>query len=167
MEAIDTLLKNVPPDVCLSSLDADRLMETPRRDVVFSLLSHSPKYKSPGLDGLSFGLYQYLAVFLVKSFDLLVAVLGNAFSSVVPPSWDQTRIMMLYKKGDPQLLINWRPLSLINCDAELFTKLIANRINKVLPKLINPYQTGFHPHIEVNKRYTLIQKKGGGGVSAS
>ena len=136
MEAIDTLLENVPPDVCLSSLDAGRLMEMPRRDFVFSLLSHSPKYKSPGLDGLPFELYQYLAVFFFFFFVLLVAVLGSAFSGAAPPSWKQTRIMMLYKKGGPQLLINWRPLSLINCDAKLFTKLIANRMNKVLLKQI-------------------------------
>ncbi|KAK4512210.1 uncharacterized protein ATC70_011801 [Mucor velutinosus] len=55
-------------------------------------------------------------------------------------------MVLLFKKGDPQLLVNWRPLSLINSDAKLFTKLIANRMNKVLPKLINPYQTGFLPH---------------------
>ena len=62
-----------------------------------------------------------------------------------PSSWKKTRMVLLFKKGDPELLQNWRPLSLINCDAKLFTKLIANRFNTVLPSLINPYQTGFMP----------------------
>ena len=146
VEAIDTLLGNIPPEVCLSSLDADKLMEMPSRDVVFALLTHSPKSKSPGLDGLPFELYQYLAGSCSDFLDLLVDVLSDAFNGVLPPSWQQTRMVLLFKKGDPQLLVNWRPLSLINSDAKLFTKLIANRMNKVLPKLINPYQTGFLPH---------------------
>ncbi|KAK4521564.1 uncharacterized protein ATC70_007325 [Mucor velutinosus] len=145
-EAIDTLLGNVPTDVRLSSLDGDMLMELPTRDVLLSLLTHAPKSKSPGLDGLPFELYQYLAGVSTDFLDLLVDVLGAAFSGVFPPSWQQTRMVLLFKKGDPQLLVNWRPLSLINSDAKLFTKLIANRMNKVLPKLINPYQTGFLPH---------------------
>ena len=145
-EAIDTLLGNVPSDVRLSSLDGDMLMELPTRDVLVSLLSHAPKSKSPGLDGLPFELYQYLAGVSSGFLDLLVDVLSVAFSGVFPPSWQQTRMVLLFKKGDPQLLVNWRPLSLINSDAKLFTKLIANRMNKVLPKLINPYQTGFLPH---------------------
>jgi hypothetical protein len=55
-------------------------------------------------------------------------------------------MVLSFKKGDPLLLANWRPLCLINSDAKLFTKLLANRFNRVLPKLINPYQTGFLPH---------------------
>ncbi|CEP12815.1 hypothetical protein, partial, partial [Parasitella parasitica] len=108
--------------VRLSSSDGDKLTEIPSRDVVFDLLAHSPKYKSPGLDGLPFELYQYLA---------------SSCSSF---------LYLLVEKGDPQLLVKWRPLTLINSDDKLFTKLIANRLNTVHPKLINPYQTGFMPH---------------------
>ncbi|SAL96025.1 hypothetical protein, partial, partial [Absidia glauca] len=35
---------------------------------------------------------------------------------------------------------------MINSDAKLFTKLIANRIHTVLPNIINPCQTGFMHH---------------------
>lgn len=43
-------------------------------------------------------------------------------------------------------LAKWRPpLSLINADAKSFPKILANRFNRVLPCLINPYQTGFMP----------------------
>ncbi|CEP09910.1 hypothetical protein, partial, partial [Parasitella parasitica] len=102
--------------------------------------------KSPGLDGLPFELYQYLTSSCSSFLDLLVEVLSAVFSGVFPPSWQKTRMVLLFRKGDPLLLVNWQPLSLIKCNAKLFTKLIANRFNKVFPRLINPYQTGFMPH---------------------
>jgi hypothetical protein len=144
-EAVDSLLSGIPPEAVLSSDSADLLVALPDFDTVWSVLMHAPKSKSPGLDGIPFEVYQYLSA--CRPFmNLLVAVLGDAFAGVFPPSWLHTRMVLLYKKGDPQLLANWRPLSLINSDAKLFTKLLANRINGVLPGLINPYQTGFMPH---------------------
>jgi endonuclease/exonuclease/phosphatase family metal-dependent hydrolase len=144
-EAIDSLLAAIPPEVVLSSSDAEKLTALPNALLVLSVLAHAPKSRSPGLDGLPFEVYQYLATNSRPFLDLLVSVLGDAFSGVFPQSWQQTRMVLLYKKGDPQLLSNWRPLSLINSDAKLFTKLLANRFNEVLPGLINPYQTGFMP----------------------
>jgi hypothetical protein len=144
-EAIDSLLAAIPPEVVLSSSDAEMLTALPDANLVLSVLAHGPKSRSPGLDGLPFEVYYYLTKFR-PFLDLFVAILGDAFLGVFPQSWQQTRMVLLYKKGDTQLLSNWRPLSLINSDAKIFTKLLANRINKVLPSLINPYQTGFMPH---------------------
>ncbi|KAG0763724.1 hypothetical protein G6F62_011136 [Rhizopus arrhizus] len=39
-----------------------------------------------------------------------------------------------------------RSLSLINTDSKFFTKLLVNCFNKLLPQLINPYQTVFLPN---------------------
>jgi hypothetical protein len=144
-EAIDSLLAAIPPEVVLSSSDAEMLTALPDANLVLSVLAHAPKSRSPGLDGLPFEVYYYLTKFR-PFLDLFVAILGDAFLGVFPQSWQQTRMVLLYKKGDPQLLSNWRPLSLINSDAKIFTKLLANRFNKVLPGLINPHQTGFMPH---------------------
>ena len=48
------------------------------------------------------------------------------------------------KKNKPtNLLKNWRPITLLNCDYKIVTKSIASRIRKVLPKIINNDQTGF------------------------
>ena len=38
---------------------------------------------------------------------------------------------------------NWRAITLLNCDYKIVAKSIANRIKKVLPKIINNDQTGF------------------------
>ena len=53
-------------------------------------------------------------------------------------------ITLIPKKNKPtNLLKNWRPITLLNCDYKIATKSIASRIRKVLPKIINNDQTGF------------------------
>lgn len=49
------------------------------------------------------------------------------------------------KEGDLSSLKNHRPISLINCDAKVFTRLITQRIGPLVKKLLNPYQAGFIP----------------------
>jgi len=44
---------------------------------------------------------------------------------------------------DTALLDNLRPISLLNTDYKILTKAIAKRLEKVLPKEINPDQTGY------------------------
>ena len=56
----------------------------------------------------------------------------------------------LIPKGDESLseLKNWRPISLLNIDYKILSKVLARRMEKVLPKLVHSDQTGF-----VNGRY--------------
>ena len=51
----------------------------------------------------------------------------------------------LYRKKDAELNLikNWRPLRLLNCDYMIATKAIASRIKKCFLKLISGDQTGF------------------------
>ena len=53
-------------------------------------------------------------------------------------------ISLLLKKGkDPNQCSNWRPISLINTDVKLFSKILSRRLEVILPKLIHPDQSGF------------------------
>ena len=56
----------------------------------------------------------------------------------------QAVITLIEKKGkDRTLLENWRPISLVNTDAKIISKVITNRIKSVLPSIIHHNQTGY------------------------
>ena len=56
----------------------------------------------------------------------------------------QTIITLIEKKGkDRNYLENWRPISLINVDAKIASKVIAARIIPMLPEIITSTQTGY------------------------
>ena len=48
-----------------------------------------------------------------------------------------------------EFLKNWRPITLLNTDYKIATKAIAMRLEKVSPKMINPFQGGY-----IKDRYT-------------
>ena len=60
------------------------------------------------------------------------------------PSQKQASITLIEKKGkDRSSLENWRPISLLNVDAKIASKIIATKIIKVIPEIIHSNQTGF------------------------
>ena len=66
-------------------------------------------------------------------------------------------VTLVPKKNKPaNLLKNWRPIFLLNCDYEIATKSIANRIKKVLPKISNNDQTGFLRNRTIGENIRII-----------
>ena len=59
-------------------------------------------------------------------------------------SQKQAVITLLEKSGkDRTLLKNWRPISVVNVDAKVMSKVIAATVKKVLPSIIHYKQTGY------------------------
>ena len=50
---------------------------------------------------------------------------------------------LLFKKGDPEEIENWRPISLLNIDYKIAAKILAKRLQNVLPLLISTDQQGY------------------------
>ena len=64
--------------------------------------------------------------------------------SILPQSLELATITLLPKPGkDPQRCGNYRPLSLLNSDYKVLSKIIASRLEKIIPKIIHADQTGF------------------------
>ena len=61
------------------------------------------------------------------------------------------------KNKDKTLLENLWPISLLNVDYKVISKSIAKRLEKVLPKMINSYQTGYIKGRFIGENVRLIQ----------
>ena len=62
------------------------------------------------------------------------------------------------KDAEPFLIKNWRPITLLNCDYKIAAKALANRLKKVLPKLVNSDQTGFMKGRFIRENIRLIDR---------
>ncbi|KAK6743191.1 hypothetical protein RB195_010447 [Necator americanus] len=87
---------------------------------------------------------------------------------VVPKQWKTSKTVLLYEKGDPHDIGNYRPICLLSVIYKLFTRAILNRIEKVLDEGQPCEQAGFrkgfstidHIHtvsklIEVSREYKM------------
>nr|CDJ84071.1 RNA-directed DNA polymerase (reverse transcriptase) domain containing protein [Haemonchus contortus] len=86
----------------------------------------------------------------------------------VPTSWKTSKTVLLYKKGDPDDIDNYRPICLLSVIYKLFTRVILNRIGRILDEGQPCEQAGFrrgfstidHIHtlarlIEVSREYKM------------
>lgn len=103
--------------------------------------------KSPGLDGIPPELY-------LKFWDVLGPLILEMFQQAIKSGCfnrdiNTAVITLLHKRGkDSTLCSSFRPLSLLNADIKLYAKVLARRLETVLPILVHPDQTGF-----VKQRY--------------
>src|SRR6185295_15166334 len=62
----------------------------------------------------------------------------------IPNSWSTSLITLIPKKvKDLTKVNNWRPISLVNTDAKIFMKILANRLNPICNVIIGPEQQAF------------------------
>uniref|UniRef100_A0A3B4C811 Reverse transcriptase domain-containing protein n=1 Tax=Pygocentrus nattereri TaxID=42514 RepID=A0A3B4C811_PYGNA len=106
--------------------------------------------KSPGPDGYS---AEFFKKFSNQLAPLLTAVYNDSLSvGLMPETMRQATISLIHKKGkDKQECGSYRPISLLNVDNKIFAKMIARRLETVLPIIISPDQTGF-----IKNRYSTF-----------
>ena len=71
----------------------------------------------------------------------MVASFNEAFDK--KEMWPSQKQAIIKKGKDRSYLENWRPISVINIDAKIASKVIATGIIKVIPEIIHSNQTGF------------------------
>ena len=99
---------------------------------------------SPGPDGIPYKVYRKLWTQLGPI--LLESWKYSVTTKILPYDQRTSAITLLPKLGkNLEKIENWRPITLTNCDLKIFTKLISNRVSKVLEKLIHPCQTAYIP----------------------
>ena len=111
--------------------------------------------KSPGSDGLPAEFYK---VFWEDIKQFLLSALNFAHAKgCLSITQRRGLVTLVPKKNKPaNFLKNWRPITLLNCDYKIAAKSIANRMKKILPKIINNDQTGFLKDRFIGENIRLI-----------
>ncbi len=75
----------------------------------------------------------------------------------LPLSCRRAVLTLLPKKGDLQLIKNWRPVSLLCTDYKLLSKVLASRLSKVMEQVVHPDQTYCVPGRLISDNIVLIR----------
>ena len=92
----------------------------------------------PGADGISIEFYK--ATFEIIKHQLLTVINNIIFDAHVPRKMNTGIIKLLYKEGDKKELKNYRPISLLNVDLKIITKIFSLRLKPILPKIVHQDQ---------------------------
>ena len=109
--------------------------------------------KAPGCDGLT-------AEFFKAFEETLAPIVVSVFQDI----WNRKKIsdlqrlaviILLFKKGNPQMLANYRPISLTNTDYKILAYVLSNHLSTHLTDIISVNQTAYISgcFIGINIRY--------------
>ena len=99
--------------------------------------------KSPGIDGIPIEFYkkfyQILEIYLLPLYNNLVFI-----EQKITKTMNQAITTLIPKKGNLELIKYWRPISLLCVECKILTKILANRLKKILPNVISEEQNAYH-----------------------
>lgn len=114
-------------------------------DEIISLVRHLNPNKATGPDGIS-------GQMLLLCDDSVVLPLKIIFENILltstyPDMWELANVTPIFKKGDKQLIKNYRPISLLPICGKIFEKIIFKNLYSYLNEnnLITRNQSGFRP----------------------
>ena len=148
------MLKEIPK---VLSIEDNKFLNQPIsfeevKQVVFKL---NPE-KSPGPDGFQAFFYQKCWDILGK--DLWEALEASRKGGSLLSEINHSFITLIPKNSKPEKPSDFRPIALCNTIYKIYSKILANRLKIILPKIISEEQTGFVPGRSILDGIITIQE---------
>ena len=110
-------------------------------EVVERAIKRMERHKAHGMDGITSDIIKL-------GRQIVLTYLRNIFNDIlktkqIPDSWHEAKIVFLFKKGDPQDIKNYWPISLLSHSYKIFTRLLQTRIERTLDENQPRAQAGF------------------------
>ncbi|MCH86446.1 hypothetical protein A2U01_0007303, partial [Trifolium medium] len=140
----------------LNSEEIENLGSEITNDEVKGAVFEMSPWKSPGPDGFPAGFYQ-------QSWDTV----GPTVCDFVKEVWkspsiiatvNQTDICLIPKVDHPEVVSQFRPISLCNTIYKIVSKVIVARLKIYIPKLVSPFQTGFVPGRNIHENIIVAKE---------
>ncbi|XP_061348715.1 uncharacterized protein LOC133294051 [Gastrolobium bilobum] len=125
----------------LSTKEKEYMSRVPTDEEIRRTIFQMGKFKAPGLDGLQ-------AVFFHSHW----SIMGNSICSMISKIFldpkkveevNKTLVCLIPKKKSPESMKDFRPISLCNVVYKTITKIITERLNGFMTRLVAPTQCSF------------------------
>ena len=125
-------------EATISDEDNATLCQAITLEEVAIAIKKCPRHKSPGEDGLTGEFYR--AMFQIIGPDL-TAVLNEMWTtSSVPEAFMRGVIVLIPKVQGARVIKDFRPITLLNVDMKVYTRVQATRLNKLADKMLHKNQ---------------------------
>ncbi len=135
----NTLLQNVTRT--LTREQAEQLEKTITVSECEKCICSLQNESSSGLDGITNSFYK--TYFNVIGEDLTEVINEVLDKGECCPSQYMGIIILHYKAGEREILNNWRPITLLNVDYKIIERVLAARLKKILPYIVDDDQKGY------------------------
>ena len=133
----------------LNERDITNLQKSITKSELLLALNRLKDNKSSGLDGVSSKLLKKIVVLAPSTFlDAFNECYLNGVQ--LDKSLKTAYIRLISKGGDPTILKNWRPITIISSINKLFCKIIYSRIERIVDQLLGPTQCAYRKSKDIS-----------------
>ncbi|XP_048605708.1 uncharacterized protein LOC106424118 [Brassica napus] len=153
-EDIEEALAQVPSTIT-GAMNDNLIAPVTEWEVKLALFAMHPE-KAPGPDGMTALFYQKFWD-IVKE-DLTLMVNQFLFEGTMASGLNDTNICLIPKIQKPNAMAQFRPISLCNVSYKIISKVLCQRLKKVLPGLISETQSAFVAGRQISDNIMIAQE---------
>ena len=135
----ETILEQIP-HVVIEEMNSELMKEFLTQEVEVALKQMAP-LKSPGPDGMPPIFYQNY--WSMVGNDVTDAILMYLNTGTFPSPLGHSFITLIPKVKNPEYISQYQPISLSNVLYRVYSKVLANRLKKMLPNIVSEHQSAF------------------------